>query len=92
MSAHRSLAFFTQSHIGPIPICEGDAFGESIRIKRRFGSSGLNLACEGLLWGLQSEALRESPTELQITHRALVNDIAACTFIHFPRRDNPNGR
>jgi hypothetical protein len=45
-------------------MCEGDAFkGESAHINRRFGSSGLNLACEGLLLRMRSEGRKEIPDE-----------------------------
>jgi hypothetical protein len=40
---------------------EGDAFGESVCINRRFGSSGLNLAYEGLLLVMQSRSHKEAP-------------------------------
>jgi hypothetical protein len=47
---------------------EGDAFcggggGESVHINHRFNSSGLNLACDGLLLGMQSKGREEIPDE-----------------------------
>jgi hypothetical protein len=50
-----------QNGEGPIPIREGNTSREPIRITRRFDSSGLNLACEGLLLGMRSEGRKEIP-------------------------------
>jgi hypothetical protein len=42
-------------------MCEGDAFGELVRINRKFGSLGLNFKCEGLLLGMWSMGHKETP-------------------------------
>jgi hypothetical protein len=52
MSACRSLNITHENYKGPIPMCKGDTFGESIRSNHSFASSGLNLAYEGLLLGM----------------------------------------
>jgi hypothetical protein len=47
---------------------EGDAFEESIRINHNFGSSELNLTCEGLLLGMRRGICRESLTKPHLVH------------------------
>jgi hypothetical protein len=42
---------------------DGDAFLESPLKNHRINSMGLNLACEGLLLGMQAEGHRDSKTE-----------------------------
>jgi hypothetical protein len=42
---------------------EGDSFLESPHKDRRIGSSGLNLACEGLLLGMRADGHGDYKTE-----------------------------
>jgi hypothetical protein len=51
MHDRRSLSC-TQNCEGPIPMHEGEAFRDLVRINHRFDSSGFNLACEALLLGM----------------------------------------
>jgi hypothetical protein len=46
---------------------------ESVRINHSFGSSGLNLACEGLLLGMRKGDRKETPTKLHLTQRTFIN-------------------
>jgi hypothetical protein len=63
--AYRSLDHATtstkvQSRCARVTLYRG---GGSVRTNHRFGSSGLNLACEGLLLGIRSEGHEEIPDE-----------------------------
>jgi hypothetical protein len=62
--------------------------GESVRINRSFGSSGLNLACKGLLLGMQKGGHMETPMKLHLTHRTFVGIAIVNTFICFAGRDS----
>jgi hypothetical protein len=61
MHVHRSLNTTPENRIGPIPMCDAGAFGESICINHSVGSLGLNLTCEGYCWGCRKEATRKPP-------------------------------
>jgi hypothetical protein len=62
---------------------EGDAFGESVRINHMFDSSGLNLACEGLLLGKWSEGCKDTPImKLHLVLRTFTGITTVGTFIN----------
>jgi hypothetical protein len=46
--------------------------GKSVYTNHSFGSSGLNLACEGLLLGARGGDRRETPTKLRLTQPTFV--------------------
>jgi hypothetical protein len=74
--------YSSRNHEGPIPMHEGDASKELICINHRFGSSGLNLAYEGLLLGMKSEGHKDTPTtKLYLTLQTFASITTITTFI-----------
>jgi hypothetical protein len=72
-------------------MCEGDAFGELVRINRKFGSLGLNFKCEGLLLGMWSMGHKETPplTKLYLTRWTFASILTVNTSaICFVGRDS----
>jgi hypothetical protein len=62
---------------------------ESVCINHSFGSSGLNLACEGLLLGMRKGDRKETPMKLHLTQRTFINIMIVNTFIVcFTERDS----
>jgi hypothetical protein len=54
---------------------------ESVCINHSFGSSGLNLAYEGLLLGMRKGGRKETPIKLYLTHWTSINIMTVNTFI-----------
>jgi hypothetical protein len=63
--------------------------GESVHTNISFGSSGSNIACEGLLLGTWREDRKEPPVKLHPTHPTFANITSVSTFgVCFAERDS----
>jgi hypothetical protein len=63
--------------------------GEPIHINHSFGSSGLNLACEGLLLGMRKGGHKEIPMKPHHAHMTFTHIMIDNTFvIHFAGSDS----
>jgi hypothetical protein len=67
---------------------EGDAFEELVRINCSFGSSGLNIACEGLLLRMRKGVRKETPMKLHLMRRTFIGITIADTSACFAGRDD----